>query len=94
MKTIWKFKLPFEKEFKILMPTKSKILCIQRDEKDNCPCLWALVNPENQKEPRYFKLFGTGHTIEDEEDFELEYIGTYQYQKGEFVGHIFEVIVL
>jgi len=94
MKTIWKFKLQFEKDFTIQMPFNSEILCVQRDEKDNCPCIWALVNPESSREPRRFKLFGTGHTVENEEGFELEYIGTYQYQKGEFVGHIFEVIEL
>jgi len=86
--TIWKFETPFEGKFSIEMPKESEILCVQTDKKTNMPCIWALVYPENEKEERVFELFGTGIGINS--DIHRKYIGTYQYQKGDFVGHIFE----
>jgi hypothetical protein len=41
-------------------------------------------------EDRFFELYGTGHSIHEDMGIERKYIGTYQYQRGEFVGHIFE----
>lgn len=92
MQTIWKFKTPFESKFSIEMPTNSEILSVQLDKKDNTPCIWALVYLDNPKEDRFFELFGTGHYIANDMGIDRKYIGTYQYQKGEFVGHIFERI--
>ena len=95
-KTIWKFStLPnnrFEEKFTLNMPKGAEILTVQTDQKDNIPCIWALVNPENETEERYFELFGTGHDVHFGMGVDRKYIGTYQYQKGEFVGHIFERI--
>ena len=88
--TIWKFETPFEEKFVIEMPKGSEILCIQRDEKTSKPCIWALVYPENEKEERIFELFGTGTKVINDMGVDRKYIGTYQYQKGEFVGHVFE----
>ena len=43
-------------------------------------------------EERLFELFGTGQEIKYDMGVDRKYIGTYQYQKGEFVGHVFEYI--
>lgn len=91
-KTIWKFKTPFEGNFSLQMPTQSEILCIQQDQKTMIPCIWAMVYPDNPKEERYFELYGTGHEINEDIGVGIVYIGTYQYQNGEFVGHLFERI--
>ena len=90
--TIWKFETPFEENFLIQMPTQSEILSVQQDQKSMKPCIWALVYPDNPKEERCFELFGTGNTINNDMGIERKYVGTYQYQRGEFVGHIFERI--
>lgn len=92
--TIWKYETLVNGEFKnrltIKMPIGSKILCVQTDQKTNIPCIWALVYPENELEERYFELFGTGYSVFNDMGVDRVYIGTYQYQKGEFVGHLFE----
>ena len=95
MKTIWKFSTienGFDEKFSIHMPKGAEILTVQTDEKNNHPTIWALVDPEQEKEVRFFELFGTGHEIHSDMGVERKYIGTYQYQKGVFVGHIFERI--
>jgi hypothetical protein len=94
-KTIWKYSTVehgFRTNFGIFMPKGAEILTVQRDEKNNHPTIWALVDPEQEKEERFFELFGTGHEIPYDMGVERKYIGTYQYQNGEFVGHIFERI--
>lgn len=94
MKTIWKFSTlidgQFHEKFTILMPKSAEILCVQTDQKNNHPTIWALVDPEAEEEERYFELYGTGHEIHLDMGVERKYIGSYQYQRGEFVGHIFE----
>jgi hypothetical protein len=95
-RTIWKFstiEYGFSDKFSIIMPIGAEILTIQRDEKNNHPTIWAMVDPnEVEKEERHFELFGTGHNITFDMGTERKYIGTYQYQNGAFVGHIFERI--
>ena len=96
MRTIWKFStLPggtFLSKFSILMPKGAEILSLQVDQKNNHPTIWALVDSEAETEERFFELFGTGHEIYEDMGIERKYIGTYQYQRGEFVGHLFERI--
>lgn len=90
MKTIWKYELNFEEFTKIEMPKGAEILTVQTQY--NKPCLWALVDPEVEKETRTLELIGTGMKVYQDDGYERKYIGTYQYQKGEFVGHVFEYI--
>jgi len=94
MITIWKFETlvggEFKEKFTLKMPEYAKILTIQRDEKTNIPCIWAEVNTDNETVERHFELFGTGHEIHYDMGVDRQYLGTYQYQKGEFVGHIYE----
>jgi hypothetical protein len=95
-KTIWKFSTlisgQFADSFRIKMPKGAEILTIQIDEKDNVPCIWALVDPNNEQEVRHFDLYGTGYDIPHDMGIERKYIGSYQYQRGQFVGHVFERI--
>lgn len=92
MKTIYKYETPFEPKFTIKLPKGAEILCVQQDQKTNIPCIWAMIETENEPEERYFELFGTGRGVYCDMGIERKYIGTYQYQKGEFVGHLFERI--
>lgn len=95
-KTIWKYSTlidgKFIDKFTIKMPKSAEILCVQTDEINNHPTIWALVDPEAEEEERDFELYGTAHEIPLDMGIERKYIGTYQYQRGEFVGHLFERI--
>lgn len=83
MKTIWKWTL--SPDCTIEMPKGAKILAIQ--EQCNKPQMWALVDPEAEKESRHFLTIGTGHRI----NMDLgEYHGTFQVDGGALVFHVFE----
>ena len=70
----------------VLLPTHATILCVQAQR--NVPCIWAKVSPRNEKVKRKFWIFGTGHPISKEEQ-DLHYVGTFQLDDGEFIGHLF-----
>lgn len=89
--TIWKFETPFNDEFTLSMPKGAQILSVQQDQKTMIPCIWALVSPENEPEKRHFEVHGTGNPI-NSIVANLKFIGTYQYQNGSFVGHLFECV--
>jgi len=90
MYTIWKYELEFEAVTKLKLPKDAEILTVQQDEKTFKPCIWLMVKTDNETEERLFELFGTGQEIKYDMGIDRKYIGTYQYQKGEFVGHVFE----
>jgi len=52
------------------------------------PYLYALVDLDAKLETRKFRFAGTGHPIKERD---LKYIGTFQLQGGNFVGHLFEI---
>ena len=88
MKTIWKYDIPIEANFEITMPRNAKFLSIQ--VQFDKPVVWYLVDTNEKETKRIFKLFGTGHTIID--DNWLKYRGTFQTIDGTFIGHVFEDI--
>jgi len=51
-KTIWKFTLDLVDEQQVSLPKDAEILSVQ--VQNGNICLWALVNPEAEKETRYF----------------------------------------
>ena len=72
------------------MPAGAEILCVHGQW--GKPCIWALVNPNNQVETRRFRIVGTGHSAEDITF--SGYIGTAQIvypMDGPLVWHAFEV---
>jgi len=85
-KQIWKF--PLHHSNRIPMPIGSEILTVQTQ--NEIPCLWALVNPENETEMRLFEMIGTGHDITEDGAGERKYIGTLQLAGGALVWHVFE----
>jgi hypothetical protein len=88
MRTIWKYVLNLGAT-DLSLPKGAKILTA--DVQYDAIALWAIVDPEAEREPRRFVIFGTGHpvTVLDER---LIYVNTIQLQRGQFIGHIFEVI--
>jgi len=86
MKTIWKFPVSMTDSIGIEMPVGARVLTVQVQHGQ--PYIWVEVDPEAQKEHRSFRLFGTGHPIE--EGFVLDYVGTFQMHDGGLVFHLYE----
>jgi hypothetical protein len=89
-KTIWKFQFEVADIFVIEMPKDAEILTIQ--SQNGNPCMWALVNPEEEKEERHFEMYGTGHDIYYDMGVDRQYIGSFQMLSGDLIFHIFERI--
>lgn len=86
-KQIWKFPIyPYKTDIEI--PIDAEILTVQTQ--NGIACIWALVNPNNNKELRHFELYGTGHDISYETGIEIKYINTFQIHGGDLVFHLFE----
>lgn len=73
---------------RLLMPEGAKILHLGLQR--HALRIWALVNPDSQKVYRTFKIVTTGQNFDPAGH---EYIGTFQAEGGNFVGHVFEKIV-
>lgn len=90
MKTIWKYIIYYgQNEYE--MPKGAKILSAQLQD-DNI-CIWALVEPENEKEVRIIEIFGTGWPLDlvnTKDEDKYKFIVT--IQRGGFVQHLFEII--
>lgn len=91
MKTIYKYRVEVLNRPIIQMPRGAEILCVQKDEKIDEACIWAVVDLEEEPEYRFFEIVGTGHEIRELE--KKKYIGTFQLSGGLFVGHLFESIL-
>ncbi len=87
MEAIYKYPIEVNPLITIQMPEKSKILTVQVQRGE--VYIWAVVDTDTQKkEKRIFACYGTGHK---HEKIKGTYIGTFQLNNGEFVGHLFEV---
>jgi len=81
MKTVWKFPLkPGKNEF--MLPKHSSALTVSAMTGE--PCLWALVDPSQEKVPYTFLVLGTGHEGPDDL-YQEEYIGTF-FVRAEHIG--------
>ena len=86
MLTIWKYPIPVQDNIQVEMPKGARVLTVQMQM--DVPYVWALVNPQAEKEIRTFRLVGTGHEIRHSD--KLTYIGTFQLEGGALVFHLFE----
>lgn len=86
MKTIWKFVLDKHEEI-LKLPKDYKILSII--EQDNCPILYCIVNPDNEKIDVKFSIFGTGWDLPEHID-NLEFLGSVSVYSGVYIWHIFK----
>ena len=87
---VWKYPLPKpnDKDYlKIEMPRNAEILTCQ--VQGVTPCIWARVDPREDKVPRYFRVAGTDHEIEEAY---LKYVGSYQLLGGKLIFHLFEAM--
>ncbi|GAH37849.1 unnamed protein product [marine sediment metagenome] len=88
MKTIFKYPLRPDDYQIVIMPRGAQILTVQAQRER--PCLWALVETDNEPEERHFRMAGTGHLFTSKDKL-LRYIGTFQVKAGELVFHVFEI---
>jgi len=89
MITIYKYQIPIEDYFTLELPKQARILTIQIQRE--MPQLWAIVDPEAEKETRYFRLSGTGHPLGEDYLRIINYIETFQMENGALVFHLFEI---
>ncbi len=85
MKKIYKYPLKFNDDESVLMPKGAEILCAQMQY--GTLCLWALVDPSAELEPRQIEIYGTGNPVEPGH---RHYISTVQLSGGDLVFHVFE----
>lgn len=94
MKTVWKYILPVQDEvIELEMPQEAKILHVGTQQEQ--VCLWALVESEQEKEIRRFRIHGTGHPLANNagtgyNTFDT-YVGTTMMLDGRLVWHVFEL---
>lgn len=82
MKTIWKFLILNDQELEL--PEDYEVLYVDKDNKDNLPCMWILFDTEKSKVKKRFVVGGTGWNF----DHMLQYIGS--WQEGPYVWHVGE----
>jgi hypothetical protein len=90
MKTIHKYPVEFAEADRpdrplFDMPKGAEPLCIQMQF--GTPCVWAIVDTEQEQEIRGFYIVGTGHEIPERAG---RYVGTFQLGGGQYVFHLFE----
>ena len=89
MRAIYKYLIPVQNEFEIPMPVSSEVLAVQVQH--GVPCIWCLLNPGNATKNRKFRIYPTGFEIPDKYIDAMRYVGTFQLEEGDFIGHLFEV---
>lgn len=88
MKRIFKYELGISNEITLKMPKYAQIIAFQAQR--DVPCIWAIVNTDNELVARYFVIHGTGHEIKFLDD--KTYMGTCQTHNGNLVWHLFELV--
>lgn len=88
MKTIWKYQLGISGSKILELPLGAEILTVQTQREK--PTLWVLVDPdEYNKENRFIESVMTGARLLN---LNRKYIGTFQLDNGDFIGHVFEIL--
>ena len=85
MATIYKYAFEVTDHVSIAMPEGADLLCVQTQ--GHTQCIWAIVNPDLPLETRRFRVYGTGHPLDETPGI---YVGTFQLMGGSLVFHVFE----
>ena len=100
---IWKFELEITTTQKLMLPAGAKLLSVH-SQNGGVLCLWAMVDPNEQYEPRIVEIVGTGNPMQlrtsepelkssgimgqSSARIERKFIGTVVINPG--VWHVFE----
>jgi hypothetical protein len=87
MKTVYKYPVPPDDTFEMMLPQGAQILTV--DLQFGEMQLWALIDPDAPLNRRRFRLAGTGHPIKERN---LLYINTFQAHGGALILHLFEIL--
>lgn len=92
MEVIWKFSLQVTDRQTVTMPVGANILSVQ-DQSGGLQ-MWAIVNPDAEREQRVIEIVGTGNPMPDvdKEDLARFHIATVQVRGGALVWHVFELL--
>lgn len=82
---IWKWELAVTDEQHILMPRDPEILAVAFQGEQLC--VWAMVEPENNRKPYTFRIFGTGNRLPEQPWG--TYLCTLQHPGMHFIWHVF-----
>lgn len=82
---IFKYELKVDDIQFISMPKGAKLLTVQIQR--DIPCIWAMVDPDAEKEDKRICMRGTGHDVSEVKD--MCHIGTFQMYGGDLVFHVF-----
>lgn len=87
MKRIYKYPLPAGRLYTndLRMPAGARILSVQVQHQ--VVCLWAVVDPEAEVTTRRLLVRDTGDSCEGLSE---TFIGTFQLEGGNTVGHVFD----
>lgn len=86
MKSVYKYPIPHHGG--VEMPEGAKILSVHAQ--NGSVCLWALVDTSSPRVPRRFRMFGTGHPMNNDLAERLSFVGTALLDAGFVVVHVFE----
>lgn len=86
MKAIYKYSFEVNYRNDIKMPRGARPLCVQTQY--GKPCIWALVDPNEELVIRPVFTFGTGHPVDIDTEYN-PYLGTFQLAEGQLVFHVF-----
>lgn len=88
MQVIWKQELKIVEEFQtVLLPENFRFLSCQ--EQDGKHVFWFQCDPESTKKDFRFQLLETGQNFDP---VGKKYLGTVQFDGGEYVQHLYQVI--
>lgn len=86
--TIYKYTLEVEDIQVLEIPHGAQFLSVQVQH--GKPCMWVRLNPKAQEVRVKVCTVGTGHPAERVEG--MQFVGTYQLDGGQFVGHVFVMV--
>ena len=59
------------------------------DVQNDVPCLWVMVDSEEEARPVRVIVLGTGHSADKVIENGLKHVGSFMLIGGAFVGHVF-----
>jgi len=89
MRTVHKFNLGLG-ETVIDLPLSAKLVHV--GEQFGELKMWVETIPGEPTFPRSFRVFGTGHPIDDLEGLQITHVGTAIMQGGAFLAHVYQAI--
>ena len=85
MHTIWKFPIPIQDSFTIIMPQGARVLSVETQ--GDVPFIWVMVDEEADQVEYHFELRGTGHNCDKVVGY--KHIGTFLMRQESLVLHLF-----